>query len=96
MANRLPQTPALGQVTANLQESLGGLQRALYRVLTEILTRGNLAFVKDGTEAFEAPLPLQQTATADLPPAADHKGKLVYDLTTNTVKFSNGTTWTAL
>lgn len=42
------------------------------------------------------PLQLTGYTTANLPDAAQWKSCLVYDLTTNGVKVSNGATWNAL
>lgn len=42
------------------------------------------------------PLELQGYATADLPNPAQWRRHLVYDLTTDTVKVSDGATWNAL
>lgn len=44
-------------------------------------------------EVWESPLRLQSFVTADLPNAANYRGGIVYDSTTTTVKFSNGTVW---
>lgn len=41
-------------------------------------------------------LHLAKIITGSLPAAASHEGAIVYDDTTNTVKFSDGSTWTAL
>lgn len=39
---------------------------------------------------------LAQYATGSLPTASSFEGCIVYDTTTNEVKYSNGSTWTAL
>jgi len=35
-------------------------------------------------------------ATTDLPDATDHEGAIAYDLTLNTLVYSNGTAWQSL
>lgn len=47
-------------------------------------------------EPWESPLRLQSIVTANLPPAADWEGGIVYDDTTSTAKISDGATWAAL
>lgn len=42
------------------------------------------------------PIRLQQLPTADIPPAADTPGAMLFDLTTGGPKFSNGTAWSGL
>ena len=98
---RLPQTPPLAK-PAQLQAQGGvtnyvtGLHRDLFNIFTRIATRANGVLPKDGTEAMTAPLPLKQYATADLPAAASYEGCIVYDSTTNTVKWSNGSVWATI
>jgi hypothetical protein len=43
-----------------------------------------------------APFRFAQFATADLPTAADYEGGVVYDTTENSLKFSDGSTWSVL
>lgn len=81
----LPQRPLVPLVHANAVEHR-----------RQLAVRVNASLPKDGSGAMTAPLPLQEVATADLPAAADHEGDVVYDTTTNTVKFSNGTSWVDL
>ncbi len=45
---------------------------------------------------FFGPLKLASYATGSLPAAASHAGSIVYDTTTTTVKFSNGSVWTSM
>lgn len=47
-------------------------------------------------EPWESPLRLQSIVTANLPPAADWEGGIVYDDTTSTAKISDGATWAAI
>lgn len=47
-------------------------------------------------EQWDSPLRLRRFATADLPAAADYTGAVVYDITTEEVKKSNGTAWAAV
>ena len=62
----------------------------------QIARRANDALSKTGSEAMETPLGLVHYATANLPPAADYEGFIVYDSTTQTVKWSNGTVWATI
>jgi len=41
-------------------------------------------------------LKIPSYATADLPSATANEGSIVYDTTTNTLKYSNGTAWQSL
>lgn len=47
----------------------------------------------DNRIQLSGPLKLASYATGSLPTAANHEGSIVYDTTTNTVKFSDGATW---
>ena len=76
--------------------SINNLIKVLSQLLTEHARRLNLAVMKDGTETMTGPVKLAQYATGDLPAAADYEGSIVYDSTTNTVKFSNGAAWASL
>lgn len=42
------------------------------------------------------PLKLWHRATADQPPAADHEGGIVYDITTSRITYSDGSAWLGL
>ena len=44
-------------------------------------------------DIWDVPVRPAQLATADLPPAADHKGGIVFDTTTGTCKKSDGSAW---
>lgn len=96
MAKRVKRVPGLPNITPDVRESLTQVNRALFQDGIEIAYRLNLAFPKDGTEPFESPLPLQSVATGSLPAAADYEGNIIYDSTTNTLKYSNGTAWVSL
>jgi len=63
------------------------------RTQTDHATRLNLAFPLDGTEHMQGPLHLQHVTTAELPPAADREGGLLYDTTLQTIVWSNGVAW---
>ena len=53
--------------------------------------------IRDGlSDVWATALRLKDYTTAGLPPAADWKQGLVYDSTTVSVKFSDGTNWTGL
>ena len=53
--------------------------------------------IRDGlSDVWTTALRLKDYTTAGLPPAADWKQGLVYDSTTVSVKFSDGTNWTGL
>lgn len=55
--------------------------------------RLNQSLNKDGLERMEGPLPLKASATGDLPAAADFEGALLYNSTTGSLAYSDGTTW---
>lgn len=93
MAKRVKRTPSLPNVTADVRGSVSQLNRVLYQDGVEQNYRLNLAFPKDGTEPFEAPLPLQSVVTGSLPAAASYEGNIIYDTTTNRLLYSNGTAW---
>lgn len=84
------------RVQAQLPYDIAGLVVQLQRIVAEFGVRLNGALQKDGSESMTGPIQLASYATADLPAAADYEGTIVYDSTTNQVKFSDGSTWTAL
>lgn len=94
MATQVRRTPTIS-VAAGSPETRA-LTKALFQELTEILNRLREVFPKDGTEALTGPLPLMQYPTASLPNAALFEGHIVYDSTTQTVKYSDGATWQSL
>ena len=96
MAKRVKRAPNLPNVTEDIPGSFAQLNRSLYLDGVETAYRLNLAFPKDGTEPFEAPLPLQSVVTASLPTASLWEGALIYDTTVNVPKFSDGTSWKSL
>lgn len=62
------------------------------------LTAGGTDVAEILPEKFDAKVPvsLPQYATGSLPTASSFEGAIVYDSTTNQVKFSDGSTWTAM
>lgn len=96
MAKRVKRAPNLPNITANVRDSLSQVNRVLYQDGVEQNYRLNLALPKDGTEDMEAPLPLQEVATASLPSAALWEGGILYDTTINVPKFSDGSAWKSL
>lgn len=96
MAKRVKRTPSLPNVTADVRGSVSQLNRVLYQDGVEQNYRLNLAFPKDGTEPFEAPMPLQSVVTGSLPNPTLFEGNIIYDTTTNTLKYSNGVAWVSL
>ncbi len=97
VANQVAKTPIvpgfLKSTDRQTQDSLGALNKAFYQYGIEVSTRLNLAFMRDGSEAMENPLPLQTVST--LPAAADWEGGIIYDTGTNELKWSDGTNWIA-
>lgn len=89
-------TPALGTPGRTPEDSIKQLFRALFQEFSQHATRLNGVLPKDGTEVMNRPLPLASYATADLPDATLWEGSIVYDLTTQTVKWSNGTAWATI
>ena len=96
MAQPVNTTPILPSVGPDAITNQEALNRALYQEGIENANRTNLAFPKDGTEDFEAPLPLWQVATAGLPDEAEWEGAILYDLTLNIPYYSDGVTWKPL
>jgi len=92
MANRLRRTPGLPHPTADTKASLDALNRALFQELIEHAVRGNIGFPKDGTEPFEAALPLM-IATGAFPNEAESEGRLLYDEATGRVFWCDGVDW---
>lgn len=93
MAHRIGPTPQLSQPRGNSAEDVRGLALQAFKDSIDLRSRLILAFPKDGSEAMEAPLPLQQVPTASLPAAADWEGAILYDSTLNQFAYSNGTSW---
>jgi len=94
VANKVEPAPNLPNVSRLDTDQIKNIVLAATRILIAHATRLNLALVLDGTERMTAPLMLASYATGDLPAAtADNEGSIVYDTTTNTVKFSNGAVW---
>lgn len=92
MAIRAGLTPNLPRVQddENVRQNIAAFQAGV-----DTAYRTNVSLPKDGTEPFEAPLPFQPLATADLPPAADHTGATVFDTTRGVLVTSNGSAWVA-
>lgn len=88
--------PASLSAKGGIESYVTSLYSTLFNLFQRIAVRVNAVLPKDGTEAMTRPLPLKQYATADLPAASAWEGCLVYDSTTNQVKFSNGSAWGAL
>lgn len=80
--------------------SIGIAFNALVQSLTTLLfafaERINAVLPKDGSEPLTGPLQLASYTTAGLPSAASFPRCIVWDSTAGTVKYSNGTTWTAV
>lgn len=96
MAKRVKVVPNLPNITADVRSSVTQLNRQLYQDTVEQNYRLNLAIPKDGTEPMEAPLPLQPVPTASLPDATTNEGSVIYDTTTNELKYSDGVNWVAV
>jgi hypothetical protein len=96
MAQPINTTPILPGVGADAITNQESLHRALYQEGIENANRTNLSFPKDGTEDFEAPLPLWQVPTADLPSVSEWEGSIVYDSTENIPYYSDGSAWKPL
>lgn len=64
------------------QQALRGwassLVARLADLITELGTRANASISDDGDKRMAAPLPLQSVKAADLPPAADWEGSIIY------------------
>lgn len=96
MANKVEPVPNLPNVSKASAEVLQNLVKAATLILIKHATRLNAAFTSDGVERMSGPLALAQYATGGLPDATLNEGKIVYDLTAQVVKYSDGATWTAL
>ena len=96
--DKIPAAPPLAKpvqlhAKGGVENYLTTLYGTLFTMFQRVTTRLNGCLPLDGTEAMKGPLPLMSYATADLPDATLYEGAIVYDSTTNTVKFSDGATW---
>lgn len=96
MAHRIGRTPQINQPSSNRIEDIRGLARTIFIDSTDIRARLVDALPKDGSEAMEGPLRLASYTTVNLPSATGIAGALVYDSTTQEVKYSDGTNWIPL
>lgn len=104
MVKRLPDTPKLVRPPRRptmLAQGLfnGDLTRNLHNVLGDISFRANRTLGRDGEERMEGPLPLVELETADLPPAADFPGAVIFVTDApagEQVQYSDGTNWIPL
>lgn len=56
-----------------------------------------LRSIREGlAQQWDSPVKLQRLATADLPAPADWEGGIVYDSTASGLKYSDGSTWSAI
>lgn len=100
MASKRP-TPALPRILPDVRASVEALNRALYQELIGVAQSINaiidqLDGFMEGTVAATGPILLAAYTTGALPDPTDWEGAIVYDTTTNTVKFSNGIAWASL
>lgn len=93
MAHRIGPTPQISQPTSNRVEDVQALSRAFFIDSTDLRSRLRDMVPKDGSERMDAPFPLRVYATVGLPAAADWEGSIVFDTTTNSLKFSDGAAW---
>ncbi len=89
----MPKTPYTPEMPIFTDPKMQGLVRAIQRMGLDAARRANSTLAMDGSETMTGPLPLQPLATADFPPAADHEGSFLYDATTKSTYYSNGTSW---
>lgn len=100
MARKAPERPLLPQVVpsnfAGLVDWTGTLVRQLVATFQDLGFRANAAFVRDGSERMEGPLPLARYDLADLPPAEDWEGAMVYvndGGAGQRLRYSDGSSW---
>lgn len=96
MAHRIGPTPQLSQPRGNSAEDVRGLALQMFKDSVDLRARLRDMLPSDGSEGMSRPLPLARFATVDLPNAALWEGSIVYDSTTKTVKWSNGTVWATI
>lgn len=97
MVAKVAPVPSLPNVSkAPPEKMIQNIILAVTRILIEHASRLNYAVTTDGMEVMTAPLGLAQYATVDLPDATAYEGHILYDSTTNTVKWSNGTVWATI
>lgn len=101
MARRVPRTPVLPSGLPRLDPALGPLNRTLFQTFTEHSNRLNAGMQRDGSEPAQAPVPLQEVALADLPPAADWPGGIIFVTDgglggAGALYVSDGTSWDVL
>lgn len=90
-------SPRLTTVSGREPEAaIGALRVQLEILLREHGYRLNRVLPKDGTEAMEAPLPLESYTLATRPPAADWPGSIIFvsdALDGMELQWSDGTAW---
>lgn len=75
----------------------GGLWRDSATDSLKMSVNGVANFVwEDGYNESLMPLRLASYATGSLPTASSHEGSIVYDSTTQTIKWSDGTSWATI
>lgn len=78
---------------AGLSQQTVTMGQTLYRELADHAQRLNLAFMRDGTERMEAPIPLDDPVLTSFPSANLWEGSIIYGNDTNLVYYSNGVSW---
>lgn len=79
-------------VAGTIESTTGGFKFPDASLQTTALTSGTQTFA--GEKSFSSVLGLAKIITGSLPTAVGREGFIVYDDTTNTVKFSDGASWT--
>lgn len=98
---KVPQLPLARPSTnvTDLARFNANLIAVLYKEFYDHAIRLNNALQKDGTEAMDAPMPVQHSTVVELPalhPAADWEGALLYisnEAGGKTIAFSDGVDW---
>ena len=100
MAKKVEEKPALPQFLARGGDPFAAFSSYAAAVGTRLAStfldygyRLNQSLNKDGLEAMEGPLPLQQLPSASFPAATDYPGGLLLDTTGRRLAVSNGTAW---
>lgn len=101
MVNKVPNRPALAkpfrmQSVFGVSNYLSTLIRSLFDILSQISFRLNNVLDIDGTTRMTGPLPFDEVATADMPPASEWEGAIVYNTDFSVFMYSDGNIWLPL
>lgn len=92
--------PNLGQTPSGpASQQIIQMKTILTAYITRAVLRWNESFPRDGSERFEAPLPLKTYTTGTVPTASEYAGSLIYvsdGSAGQKFRGSDGTSWVNL